>query len=72
MGSALRTAEPRAFVPLLLLGTVSQSVVYGDIRLATASVWPAWAMHTIGNARGIRSLIPMESAVPPGVALSRV
>ena len=40
------------FVPLLLLGTVSQSVVYGEIRLATASVLPAWVMHTIGNAIG--------------------
>jgi membrane protease YdiL (CAAX protease family) len=40
------------FVPLLLVGTFSQSVVYGEIRLATASVLPAWAMHTIGNALG--------------------
>ena len=40
------------FVPLLLIGTVSQSVVYGEIRLATDSVWPAWLMHTIGNTFG--------------------
>lgn len=40
------------FVPLLLTGTISQSVVYGEIRLATASLWPAWLMHTIGNAFG--------------------
>lgn len=40
------------FVPLLLLGTISQSVVYGEIRLATDSVWPAWLMHTIGNTLG--------------------
>ena len=40
------------FVPLLLIGTISQSVVYGEIRLATDSVWPAWIMHTIGNAVG--------------------
>ena len=40
------------FVPLLLLGTISQSVVYGEIRLATGSVLPAWVMHTIGNAIG--------------------
>lgn len=40
------------FVPLLLIGTISQSVVYGEIRLATNSVWPAWLMHTIGNAFG--------------------
>ena len=40
------------FVPLLLIGTSSQSVVYGEILLATDSVWPAWIMHTIGNAVG--------------------
>jgi membrane protease YdiL (CAAX protease family) len=40
------------FVPLLLIGTISQSVVYGEIRLATNSVWPAWLMHTIGNTVG--------------------
>ena len=40
------------FVPLLLVGTVSQSVVYGEIRLATNSVLPAWLMHTVGNTIG--------------------
>ena len=40
------------FVPLLLIGTISQSVVYGEIRLATDSTWPAWIMHTIGNTLG--------------------
>ena len=40
------------FIPLLLVGTISQSVVYGEIRLATDSVWPAWIMHTIGNTLG--------------------
>ena len=40
------------FVPLLFLGTFSQSVVYGEIRLATDSVLPAWLMHTIGNTIG--------------------
>ncbi|HSG41930.1 MAG TPA: type II CAAX endopeptidase family protein [Anaerolineales bacterium] len=40
------------FIPLLLFGTISQSVVYGEIRLATDSVWPAWLMHTIGNTFG--------------------
>jgi membrane protease YdiL (CAAX protease family) len=40
------------FIPLLLVGTISQSVVYGEIRLATASVLPAWIMHAIGNTIG--------------------
>jgi membrane protease YdiL (CAAX protease family) len=50
--SYLTPAMLWAFVPLLLVGTVSQSVVYGEIRLATGSVWPAWVMHTVGNAFG--------------------
>jgi hypothetical protein len=40
------------FIPLLLVGTISQSVVYGEIRLATNSVLPAWIMHTLGNTIG--------------------
>jgi len=40
------------FIPLLLIGTFSQSVVYGEIRLATSSVLPALIMHTIGNTIG--------------------
>ncbi len=40
------------FIPLLFLGTVSQSVVYGEIRLATNSVLPAWMMHTVGSTIG--------------------
>ncbi|MCP5095831.1 MAG: hypothetical protein GY943_09780 [Chloroflexi bacterium] len=37
------------FVPLFLVGTFGESIVYGEIRLATASVLPAWTMHTIAN-----------------------
>jgi hypothetical protein len=40
------------FIPVFLVGTISQSVVYGEIRLATASVLPAWVMHTVGNTIG--------------------
>jgi hypothetical protein len=45
------------FIPMFLVGTISQSVVYGEIRLATASVLPAWTMHTIGNAIGNALLV---------------
>jgi membrane protease YdiL (CAAX protease family) len=54
------------FVPLLLVGTFSQSVVYGEIRLATASVLPAWAMHTIGNAIGNTLLLSNFIQLSPG------
>jgi hypothetical protein len=30
------------------LGAVAASIVYGEIRLQTDSVWPAWLMHTVG------------------------
>lgn len=37
-------------VPRFFLGTIVAAVVFGEIRLATGSVWPAVVMHTIGNA----------------------
>lgn len=37
-------------LPRILLGLVIVAVVYGEIRLATGSVWPAVAMHAMGNA----------------------
>jgi len=37
-------------IPLFLLGTIAASIVYGEIRLLTNSVWPAVIMHTIGGA----------------------
>ncbi|MFC1960846.1 type II CAAX prenyl endopeptidase Rce1 family protein [Chloroflexota bacterium] len=54
------------FVPLLLVGTISQSVVYGEIRLATASVLPSWVMHTIGNAIGNALLLSSFIQLSPG------
>jgi len=57
------------FVPLLLIGTISQSVVYGEIRLATVSVWPAWIMHTIGNAIGNTLLLSEFIKLNPGKEL---
>ena len=54
------------FVPLLLMGTFSQSVVYGEIRLATGSVLPAWLMHTIGNAIGNTLLLSNSVQLTPG------
>ena len=36
-------------VPRLLVGTVIVAVIYGEIRMATGSVWPAVFMHAAGN-----------------------
>ncbi|MGF7049464.1 membrane protease YdiL (CAAX protease family) [Paenibacillus sp. DS2015] len=38
------------FIPRVMIGLIVQSIVYGEIRLRTNSVWPAVIMHTIGNA----------------------
>jgi membrane protease YdiL (CAAX protease family) len=57
------------FVPLLLLGTVSQSIVYGEIRLATNSVLPAWIMHTMGNTLGNTLLLTGLIQLSPGKEL---
>jgi membrane protease YdiL (CAAX protease family) len=54
------------FVPLLLVGIFSQSVVYGEIRLATGSVLPAWVMHTIGNGIGNTLLLSSFIQLSPG------
>ncbi len=57
------------FVPVFLVGTISQSVVYGEIRLATTSVLPAWAMHTIGNTLGNALLLSGFIQFKPGSEL---
>jgi len=57
------------FVPLLLMGTISQSVVYGEIRLATDSVMPAWVMHTLGNTLGNAILVSGFIQLVPGKEL---
>jgi membrane protease YdiL (CAAX protease family) len=55
-----------AFVPLLLVGTIAQSVVYGEIRLATGSVLPAWVMHSVGSAIGNALLLSGFVQLYPG------
>jgi hypothetical protein len=36
-------------IPRFLAGAIAASIVYGEIRIATDSVWPAWLMHTVGG-----------------------
>jgi membrane protease YdiL (CAAX protease family) len=38
------------FIPLAILNLMVVSIFYGELRLLTNSVWPAFIMHTIGNA----------------------
>lgn len=37
------------FLPMTLLGFIAVSIVYGEIRIRTNSVWPAVLMHVAGN-----------------------
>jgi membrane protease YdiL (CAAX protease family) len=38
------------FIPRMTIGLIVLSIVYGEIRLMTNSIWPAVIMHTVGNA----------------------
>jgi membrane protease YdiL (CAAX protease family) len=38
------------FLLCFFLGAIANSVVYGEIRMQTDSVWPAFLMHTVSNA----------------------
>ena len=53
-----------SFVVFAMLGIISSSFVYGEIRLLTGSVWPAVLMHAVGNTlsdvlilRGFMSMV---------------
>lgn len=38
------------FVLCFFLGAIANSIVYGEIRMQTDSVWPAFLMHAVSNA----------------------
>jgi membrane protease YdiL (CAAX protease family) len=38
------------FVLCFFLGAIASSIVYGEIRIQTDSVWPAFLMHAVSNA----------------------
>jgi membrane protease YdiL (CAAX protease family) len=44
------TESLTTLLPRFLLGTIAASIVYGEIRLLTNSVWPAVLMQTAGGA----------------------
>jgi len=44
------TESLATFIPRFLVGTIAASIVYGEIRILTGSVWPAVLMHTVGGA----------------------
>ena len=47
----LITSLPWAvFLPLLIVGVVATSLVYGELRVQTGSIWPGVLLHTMCNA----------------------
>jgi membrane protease YdiL (CAAX protease family) len=47
---ATTTQSMATFIPLAIINLVAASMVYGELRLLTNSIWPAVLLHTIGNA----------------------
>lgn len=48
---ALVTTVPMAlFLPLMMAGTMAASVLYGEVRARTGSIWPGVLMHSVCNA----------------------
>lgn len=54
------------FFFMALINLMAASVVYGEIRLLTNSVWPAVLMHTAGNALVDTLTIAQLAVVVPG------
>jgi membrane protease YdiL (CAAX protease family) len=44
------TLDLAVFIPLTIVVMISWSMVYGEIRLATHSIWPAVLMHVVEDA----------------------
>lgn len=76
-GTMLQRYTSLGLAPFLVLGFIGMlpaSVVYGELRLATGSVWPGVLLHTISNAlvpaivlEGFVRVSPQGSAwVAPG------
>ncbi len=48
--AASTTQSLATFVPFAIINLIAASIVYGELRQRTNSVWPAVLMHAVGNA----------------------
>lgn len=72
--AATTTQSLATFIPLAIANLVTASIVYGELRLLTNSVWPPLLLHTVGNAlvdvlvvQGFVQLVPgSDWLVSPG------
>ena len=56
------------FIFMALINILAASLVYGEIRLLTNSVWPAVLLHTVGNALGDQLFVMRLIDIAPGMA----
>lgn len=71
---ASTTQSLATFIPMAIISLSAASLVYGELRLLTNSVWPPLLMHMIGNAlvdvlvvQGFVKIVPgMDFLVSPG------
>lgn len=64
--AAYNSQGPALFFPMLFAGVIAMSLVYGEIRLLTGSVWPLLLLHTVSNAVGSPLLLHDFIRVVPG------
>jgi membrane protease YdiL (CAAX protease family) len=48
--SSYNTESMAIYIPMFYLGAFAFSIVYGEIRIITATFWPAVLMHWVGNS----------------------
>jgi membrane protease YdiL (CAAX protease family) len=63
--STYTTEGLATYIPRLYLGAFAFSIVYGEIRIITATFWPAVLMHWVGNAIA-NPLVAGFVTFPPG------
>ena len=63
---AFTTLSVAAYIPLAIAMMVAWAFVYGEIRLATNSIWPAVLMHTVEDALLFTLVIDRYIQILPG------
>lgn len=56
------------FIFMAFINIMAASLVYGEIRLLTNSVWPAVLLHTVGNALVDQLFVTRLIEIAPGMA----
>jgi membrane protease YdiL (CAAX protease family) len=65
---ATTPASLAVFIFIALVNLLAASLVYGEIRLLTHSVWPAVLLHTVGNALVDQLVVTQAVEIASGMA----